>query len=140
MDNNYFDSIQPAKREYARTLEPVCKQHALTRNEVDILLFLFNNPQYDRAADIVNLRGITKSHVSLSVGALEEKGLLGRKEQPTDRRTVHLELTENGQQIAHQAHDLQVSFFTALYQGITAQEMEVWQRIREKIAKNIQNL
>ena len=140
MDNSYFDIVQLAKREYARMLEPVCKQYALTRNEVDILLFLYNNPQYDRATDIVSIRGIAKSHVSLSVGTLEEKNLLCRKEHSTDRRTIRLELTQNGQQIALEAHALQESFFQSIHQGITPEEMEVWQRVREKIADNINKL
>lgn len=140
MDNSYFDIVQLAKREYARMLEPVCKQYALTRNEVDILLFLYNNPQYDRATDIVSIRGIAKSHVSLSVGTLEEKNLLCRKEHSTDRRTIRLELTQNGQQIAREAHTLQESFFQSIHQGITPEEMEVWQRVRKKIADNINKL
>ena len=140
MNNSYFDIVQLAKREYARMLEPVCKQHALTRNEVDILLFLYNNPQYDRATDIVSLRGIAKSHVSLSVGTLEEKNLLCRKEHSTDRRTIRLALTQKGQQIALEAHTLQESFFQSIHQGITPEEMEVWQRVREKIADNINKL
>ena len=140
MDNSYFDIVQLAKREYARMLEPVCKQYALTRNEVDILLFLYNNPQYDRATDIVSIRGIAKSHVSLSVGTLEEKNLLCRKEHSTDRRTIRLELTQTGQQIAREAHTLQESFFQSIHQGITPEEMEVWQRVRKKIADNINKL
>ena len=140
MDNSYFDIVQLAKREYARMLEPVCKQYALTRNEVDILLFLYNNPQYDRATDIVSIRGIAKSHVSLSVGTLEEKNLLCRKEHSTDRRTIRLELTQNGQQIAREAHTLQESFFQSIHQGITPEEREVWQRVRKKIADNINKL
>ena len=140
MDNSYFDIVLLAKREYGRMLEPVCKQNILTRNEVDILLFLYNNPQYDRAVDIVSIRGIAKSHVSLSVGTLEEKDLLCRKEHPSDRRTIRLELTRKGQQIALEAHTLQESFFQSIHQGITPEEMEVWQRVRDKIANNIRNL
>ena len=140
MDNSYFDIVLLAKREYGQMLEPVCKQHILTRNEVDILLFLYNNPQYDRAVDIVSIRGIAKSHVSLSVGTLEEKDLLCRKEHPSDRRTIRLELTRKGQQIALEAHTLQENFFQSIHQGITPEEMEVWQRVRDKIANNIRNL
>jgi len=140
MDHQYFDSIQLAKREYGRILEPVCKQWGLTRNEVDIVLFLYNNPEFDRATDIVNLRGIAKSHVSLSVSTLEAKALLHRCSHPSDRRTVRLELTDRGRHIAAQAHILQLQFFAALYEGISPEEMEVWQRVKEKIADNIKKL
>lgn len=140
MENNYFDTLLLAKREYARALDPVCKRWNLTRNEVDILLFLYNNPQYDRAVDIVNLRGIAKSHVSLSVGTLENKGALRRLLHSTDRRNVRLELTPAGLRMAAEAHQLQEQFFCVLYQGIAEEDMAIWRKVRGKIIDNIQNL
>ena len=60
---NYFDTMARAQKGYARLLEPICKKWDLTRNELDVMLFLANNPDYDRAADIVTNRGLAKSHV-----------------------------------------------------------------------------
>lgn len=134
---NYFDIIQRARREYTLILEPVCRQWELTRNELDVLLFLFNNPERNRAADIVSCRGIAKSHVSLSVGSLEEKQLLLRQAHPTDRRTVHLLLTQQGNRIASQAGAIQRQFFQSLFAGITPEEMAVWLKIIGKIENNI---
>lgn len=137
MDFNYFETSQRAIKEYGRMLEPVCRAWSLTRNEVDILLFLRNNPGLDRAADIVSRRGIAKSHVSLSVTTLEEKGLILRREDSSDRRTVHLVLTEQGSAIAAEARSAQKQFFETLHAGITAEELAVWQGIMEKISRNI---
>lgn len=39
-------------------------------------MFLYNNPKYNTAADIVKVRKSTKSHVSTSLKLLEDKGLL----------------------------------------------------------------
>jgi len=89
---NYFDTMARAQKGYARLMDPLCKKWELTRNELDVLLFLANNPEYDRAVDIVNNRGLSKSHVSLSVSNLEGRGLLRREEDAIDRRTVHLHL------------------------------------------------
>ena len=72
---NYFDTMARAQKGYARLLEPICKKWELTRNELDVMLFLANNPDYDRAVDIVNHRGLAKSHVSMSVTSLENRGL-----------------------------------------------------------------
>ena len=79
MDIRYFEVMQDMQKNYARQLEPVCRQWKVTGNELTVLLFLSNNPGYDRAADIVERRGMTKSHVSLSVGTLEHRGLLRRR-------------------------------------------------------------
>ena len=98
----YFDAMGKATKEYSRYLEPVCKRWNLTQNEMAVLLFLYNNPGRDRAADIVECRGIAKSHVSLAVSNLEQRKILTRHFEPTDRRTSHLALTEHGKEIARE--------------------------------------
>lgn len=137
---DYFEAMASARKSYSKLLEPICQQWNLTRNELDILLFLHNNPGYDRAADIVSRRGIAKSHVSLGVASLEEKGLLLRRFSRQDRRTAHLELTEQGRVIAAQAKEKQTQYFSALYQGISPKEFEIWGKIQQKVRDNIDKL
>lgn len=137
---SYFDILSQSQKAYTKQLEPVCKKWDLTRSEVDVLLFLYNNPQYDRAADIVTRRGMAKSHVSMSVANLEDRGLLGRRFSPTDRRTAHLFLTEAGRQIAAEARAVQKQFFDLLYEGVTAEELALWQKITQKVFENIEKL
>ena len=135
---NYLDSMQLSKKKYAAMLEPVCLRHELTRNELDILLFLANNPEYDRAADIVAVRRIAKSHVSLSVGNLEKRGLLVRTYGDDDRRTAHLQLTEPAWVIVREGQHLQKKFFTGMFADLNRQELEQWGRILDKICTNIE--
>ena len=52
----FFDILGKAQKQYSKYLEPVCKRWELTSNELDVLLFLHNNPRFDRAADIVDRR------------------------------------------------------------------------------------
>ena len=137
---DYFEAMASAKKSYSRLLEPICQEWNLTRNELDVMLFLYNNPEYDRAADIVSRRGIAKSHVSLSVSSLEEKGLLKRRFSQQDRRTAHLELQETGRIIAAQAREKQMRYFSCLYEGVSREELEIWRNITKKVWDNIKNL
>jgi MarR family transcriptional regulator for hemolysin len=137
---NYFDAMASAQKSYAKLLEPICQEWKLTRTELNVIVFLYNNPGYDRAADIVAHRGIAKSHVSLSVASLEEKGLLRRRYSELDRRTAHLELLEQGQRIAAQAREKQVQYFSALYRGVAPEELEIWKNITQKVWDNIKKL
>ena len=137
---NYFDIMGMAKKSYSIILAPICSKWEITRNELDVLLFLQNNPQYDRATDIVTYRGIAKSHVSMSVANLESRGFLARKFDKADRRTAHLVLTEQGYGIAREARKYQTQFFSALYQGVTEDEIALWGRVTEKVCNNIRNL
>ena len=138
--DRYFDILSQSQKAYSRQLEPVCKKWDLTRSEVDVLLFLYNNPDFDRAADIVTRRGMTKSHVSMSVGSLADGGLLERLYSPVDRRTAHLRLLREGERIAEEAREAQRQFFAQLYRGVSQEELEVWNAITQRVCQNIENL
>lgn len=137
---HFFDNLQKLQKQYARLLEPACQQWGLTRNEMDVLLFLHNNPELDRAVDIVTYRGIAKSHVSLSVATLEQRGFLCKVDDPADRRTVHLKLTKNADNAVQAGKAAQLQMADLLFQGLNEEEFEVWQKISEKVRHNIENM
>lgn len=137
---NYFDTMARAQKGYARLLEPICKKWDLTRNELDVMLFLSNNPDYDRAVDIVNHRGLSKSHVSLSITNLESRGLLERIPDPVDRRTVHLKLTEASKPITDVGCRVQKQFMDYLHQGVTEEQLGLMRLFAERVHENIRNI
>ena len=138
--SHFFDILSQSQKVYSRYLEPVCQKWDLTRSELDVLLFLYNNPQYDRAADIVSHRGMAKSHVSLSVTGLENRGLLQRQFSRKDRRTAHLILTDSAKEIAAEGRESQTRFFEGLYGGISQEEYDLWRSISQRISGNIETL
>lgn len=138
--SGYFDVLGKCKKVYGAYLEPLCRKWDLTRSEVDVLLFLYDNPKHDRAADIVACRGMAKSHVSLSVVTLARRGLLERAFSTSDRRTAHLILTETGRAIAAEGKELQNRFFAWLYQDVTEEEILIWEKINKKIRSNVDSI
>lgn len=140
MSLSYLDNIQLSKKKYAALMEPLCRSYDLTRNELDVMLFLANNPGFDRAADIVSMRQIAKSHVSLSVGNLEKRGLLVRRFEAADRRAAHLTLTEAAAPIVRQGQQLQHRFFRQIFDGLGHEELEQFGNILMKICSNIENM
>ena len=79
---DFMRMIQQIRRRYAESLRPLERRWMLTGNEIDVLLFLANNPGYDTARDAVEMRGLSKSHVCKSVDALTKRGwLAGRAGQ-----------------------------------------------------------
>ena len=65
----FFETALRAQKSYSRLMEPVCKRWNLTHNELDVLLFLANNPEQNRAADIVRGRIIARSSFRLATPA-----------------------------------------------------------------------
>ena len=139
-DYNYFDTMAKAQKGYARLMEPICKKWNLTRNELDVLLFLHNNPEFDRAVDIVQNRGLSKSHVSLSINNLESRGFLTRREDPADRRTIHLALTEAALPIVEKGQMSQRQFFSYIHKGVTQEQIDLMMDFARKVSENIKNI
>jgi len=139
-DYNYFDTMARAQKGYARLMDPLCKKWSLTRNELDVLLFLANNPSYDRAVDIVQNRGLSKSHVSLSISNLERRGLLTRTEDPNDRRTIHLALTDSAREVTEAGQMAQKRFFSYLHQGVTQEQIQLMVEFAQRVSENIKNI
>ena len=61
-----FIGLRSLFRLYDKMLKRVCTEHDLTLVEADIISFLQNNPEKDTAADIVELRMLSKGAVSRS--------------------------------------------------------------------------
>lgn len=137
---NFFEIMAQAKKIYSRFLEPVCERWNLNRCELDVLLFLYNNPFYDRATDVAARRGIAKSHVSLSVANLERRGFLCREYDPGDRRNAHLKVTPAGMEPAEAGRQAQKIFFDRLHQGISPEEFAVWKKTTKKVLENMNGL
>ena len=87
----YFcDEHRGITRYYEILKSSVCEKYQLRQMEYDILMFLYNNPQHSTAADIVRYRKSTKSHVSMSLKVLEEKGLIERRIDKDNKKRVEI--------------------------------------------------
>lgn len=130
-------TIRPAmKRRYAREMAPVLDKWQLNSMELDVLLFLGNNPGYDTASDMVQLRQLTKSHVSKAVESLTAKGLLVQERDQNNRRRVHLLLLPAAQPILAAGQQAQQRFVDVLTRDFSPEDMATMQRMLELIARN----
>ena len=136
----YWDVVTRLRRLYAQAMDPVCRRFGLTANEMGVLLFLANNPQYTRAADIVNVRGIAKSHVSAAVSALEKRGWLAQEPDAGDRRSMKLTLLPDSREAVAAGQDLQRRFGSAVFDGFPREEQEKAQLFLKKINENLDKI
>lgn len=63
---------------YTWQFTPLLERTGLSMREMNVLLFLANNPQYDTARDVTEFRGLSKSQVSQAVELLVAEGLVSR--------------------------------------------------------------
>lgn len=89
---HFWDEHKTITRYYEMKVSGVCKKYQLRQLEYDILMFIYNNPAYNTAADIVRIRKSTKSHVSTSLKVLEDRGFIERRVDKDNKKhvTIHL--------------------------------------------------
>ena len=107
---------------YTRQFAPLLERAGLSMREVHVLLFLANQPEYDTARDVAELRGLSKSQVSQAVELLAAEGLLRRTPDGADRRVVHLAITEAGAPLARRCQRIQSACFQRLLDGLSPAE------------------
>ena len=124
---------------YEKTMKTVCTAHALTMVETDIIAFLKNNPQKDTAADIVELRMLSKGAVSKGVEALIQKELIRRYPDTEDRRRLHLQLTDRSELILTDIERAQTEFWNTVFEGFSEEELEIHERLKTHMFENVRN-
>lgn len=129
--------ITDSARLYQRMLAPARESSGLTQAELDILLFLANNPEYDTASDIVAVRRLAKSNVSVGIRNLEGKGLLLRRPDERDRRVEHLVLTPAALKPAELGREGQQKFGALLLEGFSPEDRAVLEELIGRIQQNI---
>ena len=61
MQNHVLTYANHFKHLYRQTFQPLSDQYGLSQLEIDVLLFLKNNPMHNTAKDISIMRGFAKS-------------------------------------------------------------------------------
>ena len=121
---------------YDKVSLPVRDKFGLTFMEFIVIMFLANNREYKKASDIVEVLGIAKSHVSMTILSLEERGLLERTVDPCDKRSSILEL-KNTEAIVEEGRKAQNRFLDILLDGLDEKELMDTKKSFEKIEENI---
>lgn len=133
----FFIRSQGIRKLYCSLFTPMLERRGLTQLEMDILLFLANNPACDTARDIVEKRHLAKSHVSVGIDALAGRGLLVRQMREGNRKTIHLVLTEAAAPIVEEGRAVQRQYGELLLAGFTEEEREELFRLLDQIGENV---
>lgn len=111
---------------YTAACHSALNAFGLSRTSFDILMFLNNNPDHYTARDIVTFRNIKANVVSLHVDQLVQEGYLERQQVEHDRRKVRLVCTEKAYPILEAGHRIQRSFYEALVDGLTDEDLQTF--------------
>ncbi len=101
-------------------------------NEMNLLIFLSNNPHMDTAKVLTVTLGVSKSLVCRSVDSLMQKGYLRGEVDSRDHRITHLILTEKAAPIIQTLQENWTRF--------SQEDLETYKRVNQQLIQNIQRL
>lgn len=134
---NPWEHQNAIKTLYSKCVEKICTKHNITRMELDILLFLANNPCFDTATDIIEIRYLSKSQVSSSIKILEKCGYIKKEYADCNRKTAHLKICETAMDIINDGKSAQEKFVSIMMQGFSQDEINNMKRYNERMWDNI---
>ena len=138
--NPYMEFAHKSDLAYSALCHSLCRELNLPQTAFDILLFLANNPEYDTASDIVELRKIKANLVSVHVDRLVQEGYLERCAVEGDRRKTRLLCTEKAQPVIRRGREVQNAFFARLLDHTDEAAREVFFRTMETIGRNLDQI
>ena len=110
---------------YAALCKPLCQKLHLTQTAFDILMFLANNPGYQTASDVVEMRKLKANLVSVN------------EADPADRRRTLLRCTEKAQPIIVRGRALQEEFGQKLLENTTEAQRKAFCETMDIMNKNL---
>lgn len=129
--------LRQSSKLYDLKMQPVMKKYDLLKIEIDVLMFLSNYPQYDKAADIVKIRGIAKSHVSKAIDLLSKKGLIEIVHDQNDKRIYHLSILEKANDIIIEGKKCQNDFYQVFFKNMSDDEIIQLKKYFNKMNENV---
>lgn len=125
---------------YEKHLENVQMKYQLSHIEIAIIGFLYNNPEKDTAADIVERRMLPKGNVSAGVEMLVQKELLIRRQDQADRRKIHLSLLEKTFPIVQEIEKNNQDFREQIFKKFSEEELKKYEAMNELILQNLKEV
>ena len=138
-DKELLRSFRSLPLLYGKSFCGTMEKYDMTQFEVDVLGFIHFYPDYDTAKQICEFRKLPKANVSVAVDRLTKKGYLHGERDATDRRVIHLRITEAANDAVASIVEEYKTFSDALFSGFTEEEKKIWCRLEQKMCANIDN-
>lgn len=137
---HFWDEHKTITRYYEMKVSGVCEKYQLRQLEYDILMFIYNHPAYNTAADIVRIRKSTKSHVSTSLKVLEDRGFIERRVDKDNKKHVTIHLLQLANEVIEDGIWAQKEFAQDMFEGLSEEEIKVFMNVFQKVYDNAERM
>jgi len=131
-----LDNINAIKREIATEMHIFFNEISITHPQWIVLHFVKKNRNIN-IKDLANLLDITSSAATQIVDSLVNKGLLLRRRNPDDRRTLKIELSEKSKNQFDSIKNKSFKILSSLFDVLGNDELSKYCELNNKIASEI---
>ena len=132
---NLLISLSKLSKMYRAEVKAEMSDSDFSPNELDLITFLSNN-EMDTSKEIADSLGLSKSLIARSVDSLVAKGYLETRVDESDRRYIHLVLTDQAKPIAERLRNRRKQFIAAMTEGISQEQFTQFEWALEKMIAN----
>ena len=125
---------------YSRFCAQALTSDSFSPNEINVLIFLSNNPQINTARELTITLGVSKGLIARSVDSLTSRGYLTTWTDQKDRRVVHLMITDKAVSVMEQIRSGRAEFSRQVLQGIAPDSLRTYFEVASQIHENVLTL
>jgi DNA-binding MarR family transcriptional regulator len=133
----FLASVNRLKKTLFSEIQPIFDRHGITHAEWFTLDLIDENPGLS-IKDIALTIGMTSSAATQIVNSLFEKGLVERKEEPVDRRIIHIHPSAQGVTLCLILKKEQMLMLATLFEKLTDEELKTYLSLQDKLLAPIQ--
>lgn len=119
----FMNFMNHLEKDYQKIVNELSEEFRLKPVQIDILLFLANNPEYKTAQAIVGVRKIAKSHASLAIKELCDQGYLEKVINPNNKKENLLMILEKSNTVIKNGQNRQKDFFEKVFKGLNSNQL-----------------
>lgn len=120
-----------------RLFDDIRKRNDLKKVELQVIGYLNMAGDENTSSDICRNMHLNKAMVSKTLDALNKRGLVDYKTDENDRRFVHYFITEKGQLIVNDLHNVWNYTHNNLFKGIPDEEIDQFFKTCKKMHANM---
>jgi DNA-binding MarR family transcriptional regulator len=128
------------KRLLDTQLDEIKKKYDLKKVEIEVLFFLSRCGSENTPTDITKRLNLNRGHVSQAIDVLLRRKLIAAVADEKDRRCMHYTITTNAVPVIDEIANVKKRMDEQILKGITAEELETYKKISEKMMKNIREV
>ncbi|KYD02676.1 hypothetical protein B5V89_05250 [Heyndrickxia sporothermodurans] len=137
---NLDDNVGVLIRNADLTITSYVRKHLEPYNlapEQNLIMRMLWNEDGISSTELVSHLNKDKANIARMIASLEGKGFIKKVDDPSDKRTFKVHLTEEGKRLAHLVEPVQQKMRDTLTKGMTEEEVNELQKLITKIINNI---